>query len=321
MSKTLSKKQISDIESLIRDTHFAFMVELGGTTAIDADDLRRIRDRGLVRDGGSVGLLQRGYQFGLLSGGMGTGTESSAEAITPGSFIAYLNSEAGSLSAQDQRLVRDVTDHIETYVRAMGTQLEMRFQKALVEADKHLRRLRQHVVERVVSEGAEHGDAVRNIAVRLKRAMKDARHEWDKVAATELHNLIQEGRAAAIKSKAGVANPRVYKQPKPDACQYCKILFLEADGTPRIFHLADLVANGSNIDRKANRPVLIGPAATHWKPTLDSVHPFCQCELHHVPKGYAFEKGKLRYVGEEAAKSLVSEVSPLDRLLMDHECE
>jgi len=76
----------------------------------------------------------------------------------------------------------------------------------------------------------------------------------------------------------------VYKMPLPTACAQCKHLYLEEDGTPRIFDLAELVGNGMNIGRKAH-PVRSGEVVPGGredgqetlKAVAGLVHNFCQC--------------------------------------------
>jgi hypothetical protein len=314
-SSLLSRKQVRDILDLIRDTHFAFMVELGGDVAIPPEELSRLRSKGRL-PAPRMSLIQRAYEYGLLAAKHGPDHDAT---ISLGAFMAFLNSSAAGLSARDQRTVRDVTDHMVSHVNGMSLDLQRKFHRALAEADKHIRRLRDHAISKITSEGAARREGVREIAARLRKATRDLRKDWTIVAATELNNWIQEGKAAAIRQRSADKDPLVFKRPRPDACPYCRILYLEEDGvTPRVFRLSDLVANGTNHDRKANRPTLSGSAATEWKPTLDSVHPFCRCSLQEMPKGYGFDdKGKLVWKGLEKALK----VSALDRLLADHECE
>jgi hypothetical protein len=316
MPKALSRKQVSEIESLIADTHLSFLAELAGEDALTEEERQRLEARGMLRHG--VNLLKRAYQYGLLAGNM-----NEERPISPGEFTAFLNSSASVLSAEDQRIIDEITEHFTTHVKGISLDFQHRFQLALADADKHLRRVRHAIVRQVVSEGAAHGDSVREIALKLRKAIGDSKRDWLRVAATELHNFVQEGKASAFLRRAqegGHDEVRVFKRPRPDACAYCKLLYLEADGiTPRIFRLVDLIANGNNAGRKANRPTLSGPLATEWKATLDAVHPFCQCELHEIPEGYAFENGKMKFVGLK--KAVAEDLSPLDRLLLNHRCE
>lgn len=314
-SRLLSKKQVRDIETLIRETHQLFMVELGGDTAILPEELSRLRDKGKLPVP-RLSLIKRAYEYGLMAGRQGAEQD---ETISLGAFMAFLNSAKASLSAKDQRTVNDVTDHMVSHVNGMSLDLQRRFSKTLADADRHARRLRDHAMDKITSEGAARREGIRDVAAKLRKVTQDLRRNWTMFAATEMNNWIQEGKAAAIRARSDERDPLVFKRPRPDACPYCKVLYLEANGiTPRVFRLSDLVANGNNHDRKPNRPMLQGEAATEWKPVLDSVHPFCRCTLQEMAPGYGFDsKGKLIWRGLH--KSVV--VSAFDRILADHECE
>ena len=110
---------------------------------------------------------------------------------------------------------------------------------------------------------------------------------WRRVASTELNNAIQNGIYHSIADTSDEAGDQlVYKLPNPDACKYCKAVYLEDDGvTPKIFKLNQL--EETNIGRKAN----------DWGPTVGAVHPWCSCQLITIPDGYDFLKKKV--VGTE----------------------
>jgi hypothetical protein len=65
----------------------------------------------------------------------------------------------------------------------------------------------------------------------------------------------------------------VYKEVINDGslCQWCKRFYVKPDGSPVVFKLAELQANGSNYGKKKR----------DWKPTVGSTHPRCRCQLHH----------------------------------------
>jgi len=64
-------------------------------------------------------------------------------------------------------------------------------------------------------------------------------------------------------------------------CIYCDHFYTAADGSPRVFTLSELQKNGSNEGKKKSQ----------WKPTLDSTHPRCRCQLLNLPVGFLFQKG------------------------------
>jgi len=82
-------------------------------------------------------------------------------------------------------------------------------------------------------------------------------------------------------------------------CPHCRRLHLESDGvTPKIYRLSDVLANGTNVGKKAD----------DWQMVINVVHPNCRCQLVQLPKGYFFNKlGKLEFVGEKEATKKISE--------------
>lgn len=124
------------------------------------------------------------------------------------------------------------------------------------------------------------------LAGELRKVTEDTKQDWNMVIRSELINNKIEGEAQAILD--GVSpysndkeNTKVFKRPNPDACKHCKRLYLERDGmTPKIFTLAELMANGTNIGKKV----------AEWKPTLGIIHAHCQCQLNVMPEGTTFDK-------------------------------
>jgi len=313
--RTLSSAKVSQIEGIIRDTHLALAVAMVGPSAVTKADYDRLKEQGMLRKGGS--LLTKAYQYGVLSGNMGR--SDADEGITPQNFLAFLTGNGVELSKSDRAVVDAAGDTITAHTTSLASMLDKRFRMALSSGDKVLRRSRTLGVRRIVGEGAAHGESVASIAARLAKATRDSRHDWELVTATELNNLVCEGKAAAIVAKSGKREPRVYKKPKKDACAYCKALYLADDGiTPRVFLLSDLIANGTNEDRPRGKPSLDGASATMWKATLDSTHPYCQCQLYELRPGYVFDERGVQIAA--SAKKSEEPISPFDRLAAKHTC-
>jgi len=116
-----------------------------------------------------------------------------------------------------------------------------------------------------------------SLAASLRAETGDSVTDWERVAQTEIQNAHEQGVADDIQSDYG-PNARVAKLVNPNACKYCKQLYLNEDGVPKIFTLAELRANGDNV----------GKRKADWVATLGIVHPFCFCELIYIPDGYTF---------------------------------
>lgn len=115
-------------------------------------------------------------------------------------------------------------------------------------------------------------------------------------------SAFDEGKAVQIKEDSIFDDPYVYKVPIEDErlCKACKSAYLNEDGSPKIYRLSELEANGSNIGLKPNE----------WKPTLGQLHLHCRCILQYVNvlKGttlndYIWSEKSQRYIlNEESVK-------------------
>lgn len=131
---------------------------------------------------------------------------------------------------------------------------------------------------------------IRQFAMELKARFKseDAGRDWDRVAESEIRYSTNLGRLMSIQYEGG-GNPNeieVYYHVQPTACKYCKELYLESDGTPKIFKLSEILDNiqetgGMNMGRKSS---LIGKPGG-WIPN-SLAHPNCHCFPIIYQEGY-----------------------------------
>ena len=65
----------------------------------------------------------------------------------------------------------------------------------------------------------------------------------------------------------------VYKEVVNDGslCQWCRKFYTNKDGSPKLYTLAQLQANGSNE----------GKPRSEWAAVIPSTHPHCRCQLHY----------------------------------------
>lgn len=57
-------------------------------------------------------------------------------------------------------------------------------------------------------------------------------------------------------------------------CPWCHGFYVNKNGTPKIYKLTELIANGSNI----------GKLKSEWLPVIGAVHQNCRCELKIIPR-------------------------------------
>ncbi len=310
-ARSLSPLQRRRIQQAIRDGHLAFVAEVFGPSAIDPDDYDRLRAAGKIRD---ERLLPQ--DAALAAHALGAVAEHaearpSAELLsTPEMFWQHVGDDLHLTTEAEREAVASLRDRIHQHVRALGNKLDDAVGKILLEADDVVRR------RRMAGGRSDERFDTPAVLARIRDAVNALRREWLRTAHTEVHNASEEAKAIAM--SAGGRDPMVFKRPHPDACAHCRLLYLKPDGvTPRVFRLSALLANGTNVGRRAGRPTRSGRSRTEWKAVVGAAHPWCQCPLHVLGDGMKFDRnGKVVYVG--VAKSI--EVDRLDAPI-NHVCE
>lgn len=130
----------------------------------------------------------------------------------------------------------------------------------------------------------------RELSSELRNRFKavDVGRDWDRIAQSEIRYATNTGRLTNIQIEGGgdPSDIEVYFYVQPGACKYCKELYLEPDGTPKIFKLSEILDNvretgGMNVGRKASD---IG-GEDGWIPNA-TVHPNCHCMPVRRQPGY-----------------------------------
>jgi hypothetical protein len=269
-----------------------FIAEVLGKNYLTEAEIKRLRKNGLLTDVAGD-LLREAYQFGVYSGRV---PGKAPEDVKVGEFLRYMGGTLPALTFEERQTIDHAKNHIATHIRGLGNSFSKKVQSVLIDGDKKVRRTKILQIRGGVSEGISRRKTFKEIAQNLKSMVGEQQRDWLRVAATEVNNAFQEGRMLSIAKTAGGKDPKVFKRPAPDACPYCKLLYLKKDGvTPKVFKLSDLIKNGSNIGRKAGKP---HPKHIGYKACVESTHPWCRCPLMHLPDGFGFDKdGEMVYVG------------------------
>jgi hypothetical protein len=121
-------------------------------------------------------------------------------------------------------------------------------------------------------------DSWQGLATELRRQFghSDQDRDWARVAATETRLAFNIGR---IQAMAEHRQEFVIYRVQPDACTGCKQLYLNPDGSPKVFrvrHLLDQIAEtgGLNTGRKLSK---LGDPDEGWVVTGGVLHPWCRC--------------------------------------------
>ena len=171
---------------------------------------------------------------------------------------------------------------------------------------------KQDVISQTIKTPLQAGIAQRKtvsqIVADMREASDDQFRDWHRVAQTELQNARNHAKVDQIYS-VNRDKPEeeilVYKRPNPDACKVCKSVYLEKDGvTPKVFTMDEFKQNITNYGLKTKK----------WMPTVETVHPWCQCEMATLPPGFGFDKkGQVTFKGldkkQKVSKPQAAEVN------------
>ena len=170
------------------------------------------------------------------------------------------------------------------HITGLGDKFTADLSGRVLDADREQRRKYEELIRRRVSTAIAKRETWRSIATEIGEETEDWSRGLRRIAATESHTAMQNGVAEGLKTRTGKAAEEVWvaKQPAPDACVDCVRLHLTGGkgSSPRIFKLSDLEDNGTNVGKKR----------AGWKAAVGATHPWCGCDLIHVPEGWEFDE-------------------------------
>lgn len=259
----LTKKQLQAIEKIIRSRMLALTYEALGDRAFTPDEIAELQRAGLIKN--SVrNMVGDPYTLGKLVASL---PPEGARNLTMAQVLRAAT-KLKPLTRVEQKAIEWASDHAGQYIKGIADDMVKAARAGVaLESGAALR-----AVQNEVSESIKNRETVSQLKTRLFNSFDDKYRDWQRVAATEMNNAIQNGIYQTIwetSSKGG--DQLVFKRPAPDACKHCKRLYLEDDGiTPKIFKLSDLAE--SNIGLKADS----------WQATVGAVHPWCFTDGHNV---------------------------------------
>ena len=300
----LTKEQLKKLEKVIRQRFLALQWEMFGERALTVSEIKELKQVGLLRP--TVrNFTGDAYTLGKIAGLM---DRSVAAGLTYEQAMKQASKLLPGLTKVEIAAIDWASEHAGQYITGLSDDMVKEVRAATARSSGAAIRAVQDEV----------ADAIRNRKTisELKTALFDAidnrEKDWTRVAFTEMNESIQRGVAHEIRDSSPLGGDQlVFKRPAPDACKHCNRAYLESDGTPKVFKISEL--SETNIGRKA----------IDWEPTIGSIHPWCQCQLHVIPEGFSFVKEEggesvLRYTGETAKPTVRKSLTYSDT---DHEHE
>jgi hypothetical protein len=212
---------------------------------------------------------------------------------------AYLETHLKNLKLVSPKSIRDYTikhlresagQLIDNFTTKISTDISNIVNNNLLSYSQKLR----EIVPETLADAMLKKRTVKQIIQELKDKTEDHFKDWERITVTEIARANNLGATDAIIAN----NPDkdfkeiyVYKVGPDDGkkCKFCHKFWQLPDGTPRVYKLSELMANGTNYGKKQ----------VDWQATIEPTHPRCREILLELPLGYGFKAGKLTYISKE----------------------
>lgn len=266
----LTRSQIRQIQRIIND-HMEVLMQI--TTGDGKPSPRLVKKLGLPE--AIVDLITTSYKYGKLGilQGKDLSTMSESDVKKLMRNIKLTKSQQNSVDyskIKAQQSIDSLSQRITSSVVTMAIQSDLNMWEA---------------VKEVIPAAMENDTPRYKVIQELREKTGDWERDWHRVAHSEMWDAKLQGEAEAIMNDESPLSKDkgetlVYKRPAHNCCNKCRQLYLEKDGvTPKVFRLADLMANGTNYGKKQ----------ADWLPTLGILHPNCMCTLNVMPKDTTFD--------------------------------
>lgn len=285
------------IRALVTDYHRAFIIGTVHPEAAPPATVQRLMDEGVLPQDlayihrpdtprslppSRMSFIDTSFAYGLSDVSAISPSQDPVDAseITLGSFHA---TPARPLTTAE-RASRDWARHSAAmHITGLGDRFSHDLSVRAIEADAAQRRRYEEVIRDKLDEHVAKRTSWRKLADEIGEATGDWSRNLKRIAATESHSAMQAGIVADLQKRENKTSAQLYvaKQPAPDACRDCVRLHLTAGfgSSPRIFKLSELEANGTNVGKKR----------AAWNVVVGATHPWCGCDLIHIPEGWKFD--------------------------------
>jgi hypothetical protein len=279
----VTPEQLKEIVKIIQDHHAGFMLGIGLEDHFDTEEIERLVKQGVLPPE-SLDMIDDAFTYGQMTASMAElEDQKKLKTVTYEKFKKLVVETPIPTTADERRAIEWAKHSAAIHMSGIGTKVADDFSTMVISEDATLRRKYMATVRDSVTQGIDERKSWRRIGSDIGHKTGDWGRSMARVAATETQNAFQEAYVEGlIKREGDPDDVLVSKQPSSGACKHCVALHLTAGhgSAPRIFKLSELTANGTNVGRKA----------AEWKAVVGTVHPWCACEITHLPVGFGFER-------------------------------
>jgi len=283
----LTSDQIKELSKIIKDHVDYFTWSIMGEQSVSEEDLQRMKDEGLLPPEVDLDMIQYSFVLGKLESLL---TNDEYEDL-PFEDLKVEASKYRTRTSYEKNMVSAIRASAGDKIQSLGDKIKNGVLTEVRQQEE------KQIIRDVLEQGVKGNRTVVQLSHDLYSVLKDAPiKDFLEVASTEMSDARTKGYIAAVLNEEGKfegttdgLDTEVFFHVLPDACPECKKSYLNADGTPRIFKLKDLMANGTNVGVPKKLRTVGSTGDQPVRAVLSPAHPFCYCILQVKPKGFVFD--------------------------------
>lgn len=281
----LTPDQAQEMMDTIEYFHILFINRNVGDDVLTASDIAILKKNGMNPALIAGSKIEDAYKFGILSSAL---KDKRIKNMTYDEFKRFLKSGGFAPLTQAERYgLNAVKRQAYGDIRGLGNRIGQQINQIFVEHSKVQRKKVEKIIEETLNEVMLNRGSVNQLSSELGKKTKDWARDFDRISDYIMHDAYQHGIATHIQEVHG-NDALVYYDVYPGACDHCIRTYLtgKIGSEPKVFKLADLLRNGSNI----------GVKAKDYKPSVSPLHPWCRCTLTALPANSIWDVYKQQYV-------------------------
>jgi hypothetical protein len=230
---------------------------------------------------GGIGEIERAYYFGIMAQILG-GQKSFK--VKRKDFDEWFANELVKPQSKTRVAgLQFLKNRAYTDLSGLGNKIADNFSQRILTASAAEQAKIRKIISKKTIEAFEKNKGKQWLASELRKLTQDWARDFSRIADYTLQEAYGFGRAQQILDDYG-PDAKVYKQTFPGVCKHCEKNYGTPGEKPVIYEIQDLIANGNNIGRKEQMPV-VGPA-----------HPWARSILHVVPPNSVWDDNKKDFV-------------------------
>lgn len=293
----IKKDKIERIKSIIAKHFVKLIIGTVGNKVFTATELKELEDQGInTKD--KTSLLSLIYYNNYLN-------ESSSKQMAK--TIPQAITQQSKVPAEETHVaaVEHLNDNYRQLVEKLTQSAQSRFEGLIRDTNMDYRNeVLQNIDRPDYLSNLVKQSTVGGLKQKLRDFSSDSYRDWKRVAVTEIANSVGMGamdRVVDDNQGKDFDEVYVYRITKGDSkvCKYCKAFFEDSDGSPKVYKLSTIMANGTNYGKKA----------VDWKPVAGNVHPGERCGgiLELRPGWKVLPGGTVEFIGKEEWQSYIAQ--------------